>query len=204
MSASRLTKAHSQTSLLDQWQKVLRDVVNMSTPDSLHHAEIVRHTYSTRVDPLVTAKEWVGTPFISLLKGSFLEDFEGGKAEVDTMQELMRIWQPVVAILLTRWLSELRGCGVDLMEYGRREQNIWTYSRHNMARSLDFEATFSRWSPSKQAYVKDCLAVCLRGFDYGPAPEDWTLHWEVDTEKIWEATQEASSNTHLMPGAWVN
>jgi len=180
---------------------VVRDVVNMSTPDSLHHVENVQHTYSTRVDPLVTAKEWIGTPFISLLKGSFLEDFVGRKAKVDTMQELMGIWQPVAAILLTRWLSELRGCGVDLMEYGRREQNIWTCSRHNIARSLDFEVTTSHWSSSKQAYVKDCLAVRLQGFDYGPAPEDWILHWEVDTEKIWE---EASSNTHLMPGAWIN
>lgn len=203
-SASSLTEAHLQTSLLDQWQNMVRDVVNKSTLDSLHHVEYVRHTYFASVNPLVTAKEWVGTPFISLLKGCFLEDFGGRKAEVGTVQEFLKIWQPGVSILLMRWLSELRRCGVDLMDYGKKEQSIWTCSWHSIVRSLDFEVTFNHWSSSKQVYVKDCLVVCLRGFDYGSAPEDWALRWEVDMEKIWGAAPEVSSSTHLMPGAWVD
>lgn len=189
---------------LVQWQRMAGHVIKMSTIESLHHIESVRHTYSRFANSLVAVKDWVGTPLISLLKGSFLEDFLGRKARVDKVPELMRTWQSMVSFPLLQWLSELLRCGVDLLGYGRREHDIWTNTMLNPARRLDFEVTFSRWSDSQKVYVPDCLSVCLLGFDYGPAPKDWALHWEVGSQEIHEVMQVVLPNTHPVPGAWVD
>ena len=55
---------------------------------------------------------------------------------------------PEVAVKI--WLTDLRDCGVDLYEYGRREEELWGGSR--------------TWK--------------LVSFTYGSSPSDWHVEWE--------------------------
>ncbi|KAK0511508.1 hypothetical protein JMJ35_006081 [Cladonia borealis] len=89
------------------------------------------------------------TPFTSLLSG--ISDSTSGDAlypRVDT---------------LNAWLNDLRDCGVDLYEYGRREEGLYRDS----SASGDIERN---WAPFLRPGIWKLVS-----FTYGGSPSDWHL-----------------------------
>ena len=118
------------------------------------------------------------------------------------------------------WLLCLWRCGVDLEKYGALEQDI--FLRHTRAHLDKF-----RWSygynadkfskapadrgdiQNEQAHARPVpiysLGPRLKGFKYGPRPEDWSLIWDMEWEELvgdfWKMVED---RTVEMPGAWVD
>ena len=87
---------------------------------------------------------------------------------------------------LDTWLGDLRDCGVDLYEYGRREEEI--YQENNASRELD----------SWVLYIH-CGIWKLVSFIYGSSPNDWRLQLEWRPEERDEHGQQVQE----IPGSWV-
>lgn len=79
------------------------------------------------------------------------------------------------------WARELRACGVDLHEYGKKEHELWE------AHPMKFLPC--RYASSQQYRLMD--------FTYGPEPSDWcvTVAREVTVKQ---------HELHRMPCAWQN
>ena len=109
------------------------------------------------------------TPFMSLLEGSC-----NSKTNDDAILPLE---------ILNPWLGDLRDCGVDLYEYGRREEGLYQ------------DGSVSREFP----ICEDCFSFRiwkLVSFTYGSSPSDWHLQLEPGPEECYEQVQE-------IPGSWV-
>ena len=89
--------------------------------------------------------------------------------------------------LLKPWLSDLRDCGIDLYEYGRREEGL--YRDGSASRELQI------WegSPYGPKIWK------LVSFTYGSSPSDWHLRWERGREEFDEQCEQVQE----IPGSWV-
>lgn len=81
---------------------------------------------------------------------------------------------------MLRWLSLLKGCNVDLQEYGRREREL-LLGNHKLAVHC--------WMGQMR----------LHDIRYGPDPEDWALEWkEIDLGL------NENEPCLLMPGDWLD
>ena len=92
---------------------------------------------------------------------------------------------PRVEILAT-WLSDLRDCGVDLYEYGRREEGLYRDS----SASREFES----WSEFLRPRIWK-----LVNFTYGRSPNDWHLQLEWRPKE----RDEHRKQVQEIPGSWV-
>ncbi len=112
------------------------------------------------------------TPFMSLLKGIQDSPTEDGV-------------YPRVETLDT-WLSDLRDCGVDLYEYGRREEGLYRDSSANRE--------FESWAGFLRPRIWKLVS-----FTYGRSPSDWRLQMEWRHKK----RDERHEQVQEIPGAWV-
>ena len=87
---------------------------------------------------------------------------------------------------LDTWLGDLRDCGVDLYEYGRREEEI--YWENSASREFDGCALLLRHGIWK-----------LVSFTYGSSPNDWRLQLEWRPEEWDEHDQQVQE----IPGSWI-
>ena len=93
----------------------------------------------------------------------------------------------IQAEAIDTWLSELRECGVDLYEYGRREEEMY--------RDGSASRTFQIYELSSHSYKMWKLV----NFTYGSSRSDWNLQLERVPEECdgqYEQVQE-------IPGSWV-
>lgn len=88
---------------------------------------------------------------------------------------------------LNPWLSDLRDCGVDLYEYGRREEG--------MGRDGSASREFEIWD----RYSIDSRILKLVSFTYGSSPSDWHLQFKRRLEKRNEQREQVQG----IPGSWV-
>lgn len=104
------------------------------------------------------------------------------------------------------WLSKVRASGHDLEDYGRREKELLVAESINSKRVHVCYPKYSRngdygyWFDMGPPHV-----VWLRGYQYGPEPEDWKILWSVPEKSYAADFWRFVENEHQpMPGAWVD
>ena len=88
------------------------------------------------------------------------------------------------------WLSELGDCGVDLYEYGRREEEL--YWDGSTCRTFQI---YGKWGKCYYSY----RTWELVSFTYGSSPSDWHLQLELEPE----GCDEQSEQVKEIPGSWL-
>jgi hypothetical protein len=97
--------------------------------------------------------------------------------------------------LLMSWLSRVQSNGYDLKEYGRRENEMLHDEDLNLCRvccySIDYISSTYKFAQ-------------IRGYEYGPEPEDWKILWNFPEKSyaadFWRLVEDGPQ---LVPGAWV-
>ena len=112
------------------------------------------------------------TPFMTLLKGISDSPTEDGVF-------------PRFEILDT-WLSDLKDCGVDLYEYGRREEGLYR------------DGSASREFESWEGFFC-CRIWKLVSLTYGASPSDWHLQMDWRPKKC----KQLHVQVQEIPGSWV-
>lgn len=100
--------------------------------------------------------------------------------------------------LVRLWLEDIFACGVDLLEYGADEMEIFNEALLN---SRDEQG-----EPPRRGLKKyDRKGPILTGFAYGSEPSDWVFQWDHASEGF------AGDFWHILedplpapPGAWVD
>jgi hypothetical protein len=181
---------------VDTWNSLAREIISASAVDELHtveECEISNGEWKT---------SWIGTPLLSLFLGFTTRVRES--------------WTDGLNFTLRNWLEQLNECGIDLLQYGQREQAY--LSRRIAETGFGFQATFTL------TYCKQPME--LREIKFGPEPEDWVMFWGLDVfqmagdffEMVVEQQQRASLPTYKllkerahsstarsrMPGGWVD
>ena len=114
------------------------------------------------------------TPFSSLLSG--ISDSTSGDALYPRFDTL------------NTWLNDLRDCGVDLYEYGRREQGLYQDSSAS--------GEFENWAPFLRPGVWKLVS-----FTYGASPSDWHLQFERRPKE--RDGQCEQLHEIEIPGSWI-
>ncbi|KAI1180972.1 hypothetical protein F4777DRAFT_181053 [Nemania sp. FL0916] len=127
------------------------------------------------------------TPLIALIKGFsiFIDD-----------NSLMSVELPS---RLKLWLQSIKSAGYDLQGYGRRENEMLLDRKLRLDNKLASlinrkRGTPPRWEPRY-----------LRGYEYGPEPDDWKILWAV-RERSWSADfwkMVDGEPQPIIPGGWV-
>ncbi|KAH6967893.1 hypothetical protein BKA56DRAFT_622758 [Ilyonectria sp. MPI-CAGE-AT-0026] len=188
-----------------KWSEMVRSILRSSTADELYYEEHIRLERPIRADSRIVLPEWTGTPLVSVLRTVFLEHFPARLTHVEIHRP--RFWQKAVSSVTKQWLQHVYDGGVDLMHYGKREQEIMARRRWTEPKCGDFTMITSRWSATKQIRVEESLPIFLGSFKYGATAEDWLFDWQVDVEKLagefwW--TVISDNDCPEMPGAWVD
>ncbi|KAH7007137.1 hypothetical protein EDB80DRAFT_718270 [Ilyonectria destructans] len=190
---------------LKNWSEMVRSIVRSSTADELYCEEHIRLERPIRADSRIVLPEWTGTPLVSVLRAVFLEHFPARLTHVEI--NWPRFWEKAVSSVTKQWLQHVYDGGVDLIQYGKREQEIMAKRRWAEPKCGDFAMITSRWSATKQTRVEESLPIFLGSFKYGATAEDWFFDWQVDVEKLagefWR-TVISDNDYPEMSGAWVD
>ncbi|WQF81256.1 hypothetical protein CDEST_06270 [Colletotrichum destructivum] len=100
---------------------------------------------------------------------------------------------------LLSWLEDAQSSGTDLVEYGRRELELYL---------ADNTLRHQRWFRPDLfvdgRFMRQDLGMRLVSFTYGPEPQDWKLIWDLDAWEYAGDFWEQIENPPLhIPGAWV-
>ncbi|KAK1984466.1 hypothetical protein LZ30DRAFT_586093 [Colletotrichum cereale] len=91
------------------------------------------------------------------------------------------------------WLEDVQASGIDLVEYGRQELEI--YLTHGSLQGRRWFGNNHHATPGWK----------LASFTYGPEPRDWKFTWDLDAWEyagdFWEQVENPPLN---IPGAWVD
>lgn len=111
-----------------------------------------------------------------------------------------------LSLALSKWISALYSCGVDLEEYGRREHLAWDDPDQKPTNpetedtGFDSEGRFFKTRYQRLVGVDDCL-----DFSYGRTPQDWKVwkhNFSADYVRMfWEMVERREE---VMPGTWVD
>jgi len=143
-------------------------------------------TIGADIHAMSTAPRWPGsqvvlTPFLSLFDGLWCLEWSSS---------VPQLFQRVT----TTWLEDLVASGVDLVEYGRKEKEIWHLS--SMSRNVPFSFDRGQGPDGDVWHIID--------FDFGVAPSDWHIWWSEPTDflagQFWAMIE---SRGKLMPGSWI-
>lgn len=116
---------------------------------------------------------------------------------------------------ISKWLTELIVAGIDLNWFGAHESQAWRL-RSGFQKSCEVQGHIFK--------IRSSPFTRIVGFDYGPIPDDWRLHfkenlyspqrirseWEFekhleevyhDFGEFWRMIEQPES---FMPGAWVD
>lgn len=123
------------------------------------------------------------TPFTSLFEG--LQGFKSSRSISRLLQRLV-----------TMWLEDLVTSGVDLVEYGRKEKEIWDLS------SISKDVLFFMCMSS--GFDHEAWHIHVIDVVFGAAPSDWHIWWSEPTDflagQFWAMIE---SPEELMPGSWI-
>ena len=174
----------------------------------LHMAEHVGYQYSIDTGNLACEADWVGTPLLSMLRGSVAQAFWVRNTESKPFKKQWEEWQSVLAHTLGYWLTELMELGVDLREYGRREWEILYSMAGERVGALEFMWVSSWWSNLTETTLTTYLPVRLCQFRFGASPSQWSLSWEIDVELLsgdfWGVVERDTVVHTRIPGQWVD
>lgn len=132
------------------WNELAREIVLASTNDHLHTVE----------ECTIYGDSWTGTPLTSLFHGLAIQDRDESEQRA------------CFSLGLKNWLEQLNQCGIDLMQYGRREKAY--HSRHVSGIGGSIRVTFKF---GNRTYAP--MELC--DFEFGPKPDDWVIRWSLDT-----------------------
>lgn len=123
------------------------------------------------------------TPFISLFRELQWHGWSGS---------VPRLAQRVAMM----WLEDLMASGVDLVEYGRKEKDIW--HQYSISKDLPFS------SRQNSGSVYDIRHMHVINVSFGAAPSDWHMWWSEPIDflagEFWAMIE---SPKELMPGSWI-
>ena len=89
------------------------------------------------------------------------------------------------------WLEDLQSCGVDLLEYGKKEKELHGH--------------YTEVLGDCRSYSNGCT-LRLVGFTYGASPEDWKVWFSEPTDEyagdFWWLVEQPDEKP--MPGMWVD
>lgn len=167
----------------DPWRHLARWVLKGVSPERLSRkARLERYPISTT------------TLFALLLHMEECLMFSGHQGQVAKL---------LMAQLLFTWLEDVERAGLDLVEYGRQEWEIFMGCDQLQLRRW-FESV--GWDDGED----DCEDVIspsgfrLQSFTYGPRPTDWALIWILDAEEYaGEFWDNIENPPLLVPGGWV-
>lgn len=174
----------------------------------LHIVEHVGYQYSINVGNLACGGDWVGTPLLSMLRGSVAQAFWVDNTKSELFKKQWEEWQSVLVHTLRSWLTQLMELGVDLEKYGRREREILFSMAGERVAALDFKWVSSWWSDLIETTVTTDLPVRLCRLRFGASPPEWSIEWEIDVEllsgEFWEVVEREVVVHTRVPGQWVD
>lgn len=88
---------------------------------------------------------------------------------------------------LREWLADLKAAGIDLNQFGWREDSILKSGM--VERDL-------KWRRSRDHFVR------LIGFRYGPFPDDWSIWCSEPTDEFAGEFWAMTERRYEMPGSW--
>ena len=120
----------------------------MHQKSNLHHVGQTNHLGHERM-----------TPFLALLRGQFpLCPFRNDQLCEDVLREHRESQLP-----LNFWLECLRESDIDLVEYGRKETELYEQGL----------VSWVLWDSTSFGFE---WIFILQKFTYGPSPSDWKVH----------------------------
>lgn len=108
---------------------------------------------------------------------------------------------------LQLWLSRIKTSGHDLEDYGRRENELLaTMSLHSRRLLITrFEHLLDSGGDGMWVSVDPPKIAWLRGYQYGPKPEDWKILWSFREKSYAADFWRFVENEHQpVPGAWID
>ncbi|KAI0202284.1 hypothetical protein F4808DRAFT_458886 [Astrocystis sublimbata] len=101
---------------------------------------------------------------------------------------------------LQQWLVILHRAGVDLTQYGLRENELLRDEENPMVRDVKRIYFASTIFTEEVTWIGESR---LYGFKVGPMPADWECYWSEPTDEFagefWDMVEDP---TRDMPGAW--
>lgn len=186
------------------WSYLVTEVTSAAKTEDLHSVESVI-PWDVHCVPV-----WKGTPLISVLGGALCHL----SPDIN-----ISLWDKVLQNTLRQWLHDLVAAGVDLIDYGTREQSL---VRTELRGALDADAIESsrhvvRESLGSSAYssrvrqvmdggwtVNHWVPIRIVDLKVGPSPDDWQILWAPEFEymacQFWDLIEKGES---IMPGSWV-
>lgn len=175
---------------------------------TLHIFEHVGYQYSIDAGNLACEGDWVGTPLLSMLRGSVAQASWVSNTKYEPFKKQWGEWQSVLVYTLGYWLTELMELGVDLEKYGRREREMLFSMAGERVAALDFKWVSCWWSDSIETTVTTDLPVRLCRLRFGASPSEWSIEWEIDVEllsgEFWGVVERETVVHTSVPGQWVD
>ena len=110
----------------------------------------------------------------------------------DSIREVFSEWRRDIERILLCWLEDVVYAGLDLLEYGRREKQLFLEKGHA------YRGHAVGWGCYREVYWR------LEDFTYGSDPKDWRFHWGLGCEELAGRFWKTMDNPPLhIPGAWV-
>ncbi|KAI1410444.1 hypothetical protein F5Y13DRAFT_202241 [Hypoxylon sp. FL1857] len=95
---------------------------------------------------------------------------------------------------LKAWVSLLKDCGIDLKEYGKREQSLLLGNRVLLEHLWIPQSRYYEWG--------SCEVGRIRNIRYGADPEDWEIEWGVIRTQRDDSKLGQTEPCFSMPGDW--
>ncbi|KAI2462810.1 hypothetical protein F4781DRAFT_172171 [Annulohypoxylon bovei var. microspora] len=168
-----------------EWQSLLKDLFEAGAT-SLHNVYDLRHVHAScelaRLTCPVTPLFWyIWTSYDCYFK----RERKGWK--------MMEFNKSFLGGDLRKWVSLLKGCNVDLEEYGRQERYILL--RNPVLLSY-------RWVLPIEDYGRGHEVATIRNIQYGANPEDWDIEWSIVGLQSDESEMDQTQLLNSMPGSW--
>ncbi|KAI1441111.1 hypothetical protein F5Y02DRAFT_431412 [Annulohypoxylon stygium] len=166
-----------------EWQSIFKELLDAGATNlhTLHELFHECRGLNCPVTPLFWVL-WTAYRNILPLRGTF------------TFSTVTLYCGSVLKFCLRRWLSLLKGCYIDLEEYGRRERAMLLKN----PRLSSYRWTF---------LTRDCGCLnhksgLISDIRYGANPEDWDIEWsgvELHPDRL---SEDSIHTCCLMPGSW--
>ncbi|KAI0138970.1 hypothetical protein F4776DRAFT_617464 [Hypoxylon sp. NC0597] len=95
---------------------------------------------------------------------------------------------------LHAWVSMLRDCGIDLEEYGRREQSLLLRNPVLLGHRWIPQSRYCRWGSREVGRI--------RNIRYGADPDDWEIEWDISRTRSDDSKLGQTELCFSMPGNW--
>ncbi|OTA61587.1 hypothetical protein K449DRAFT_422966 [Hypoxylon sp. EC38] len=95
---------------------------------------------------------------------------------------------------LHAWVSMLKDCGINLEEYGKREQSLLLGNPVLLGHQWIPQSRYCKWG--------SCEVGRIRNIRYGANPEDWEIEWDISRTRLDDSKLVQTELRFSMPGHW--